>query len=400
MTPNKSSVGTTQVSGDGEHSSVLIIDSEADSRESMSDTLEMDGYTVVAVEDKEQAEPMLRSYTDHFGAMLLNVAPKKAKAVKTLEALKSDAKSRNIPVIVVSDEGDTKNVIKSLELGAEDYLLRPFGPDLLKARVKSSIEKKRLYERQASYITELEDEKMRANHLLNTVIPTGIALLSEQNFDRMLETILLESKELCNADGGTLYLRTEDECLEFVIVHTDSLNIAMGGTTGNEITFPTLCMFDEETGEPNHGNVATHVALTGESINIRDAYLAEGFDFAGTKKFDEDTGYRSKSFLTSPLKNDQGRVIGVLQLINALNEESKETIPFAYNLQTVIEALAALAAVALEAYIREQELHSQIDALRIEIDEVKKLTQVREITETDYFQNLKSKAKGLKRKDE
>ena len=180
------------------------------------------------------------------------------------------------------------------------------------------------------------------------LIEIGIALSAERDHARLMETILLEAKTLCNADGGTLYLKTDDERLRFEIMRTDSLGIAMGGTTGKEIPFPPLTMFDPETGTPNHKNIATHAALTGESISIPDAYVAENFDFAGTKKFDEGTGYRSKSFLTVPLKNHDGDVIGVLQLLNARAPGTDEVIAFPDAIQPLVEALASQAAVALD----------------------------------------------------
>jgi HD-GYP domain-containing protein (c-di-GMP phosphodiesterase class II) len=180
------------------------------------------------------------------------------------------------------------------------------------------------------------------------LIEIGIALSVERNHARLMETILLEAKRLCNADGGTLYLMTEEQQLKFELMHTDSLGIAMGGTTGKEISFPPLPLYDAKTGEPNHKNVAAHVALTGNTVNIVDAYQAEGFDFSGTKKFDEGTGFRSTSFLTVPLKNHDGDVIGVLQLLNAQDENKDKVIAFGDDIQPLIEALASQAAVALD----------------------------------------------------
>ena len=180
------------------------------------------------------------------------------------------------------------------------------------------------------------------------LIDIGIALSAEQDINRLMERILLEAKDLTNADGGTLYVRTEQDGLKFEIMRTDSLNIAMGGTTGKGITFPPLRMHDPETGEPNLKNVASHAALTGKTINIADAYESEEFDFSGTKKFDEGTGYRSKSFLTVPLQNSQGDVIAVLQLLNAQDRDSGDIIPFSGEIQPLIQALASQAAVALD----------------------------------------------------
>ena len=180
------------------------------------------------------------------------------------------------------------------------------------------------------------------------LIEVGIALSAERNTSRLMETILLEAKDLSNADGGTLYLSDEDGNLKFEIMRTDSLKIAMGGTTGKEITFPPVRLFDPETGKENRANIASSAALTGKSINIRDAYDSKDYDFSGTKKFDEGTGYRSKSFLTVPMKNSQDEVIGVLQLLNAEDTNTGEVIPFGDEIQPLIEALASQAAVALD----------------------------------------------------
>jgi len=94
------------------------------------------------------------------------------------------------------------------------------------------------------------------------LIEIGIALSAERDTSRLMETILLEAKSLSNADGGTLYLSDKDGNLKFEIMRTDSLNIAMGGTTGKEITFPPVRLYDPDTGKENRSNVASSTALT------------------------------------------------------------------------------------------------------------------------------------------
>jgi HD-GYP domain-containing protein (c-di-GMP phosphodiesterase class II) len=178
------------------------------------------------------------------------------------------------------------------------------------------------------------------------MIELGIALSSETNGDRLLENILLGMKELTNADGGTIYLRAEENRLAFATMRNDTLGVAMGGTTGKPIPFPPLRMYRED-GTENHNNVSTYVALTGRTIKIADAYVEESFDFSGTKAFDDKTGYRSKSFLTVPLKNNDNYVIGVIQLINARALDNVTVIPFGVDVVPLVEALSSLAAVAL-----------------------------------------------------
>ncbi|MBJ38562.1 MAG: diguanylate cyclase [Gammaproteobacteria bacterium] len=178
------------------------------------------------------------------------------------------------------------------------------------------------------------------------LIDIGIALSVERDTARLLERILLEAKDMGNADGGTLYIRTKEGTLQFAIMRTDSLGISRGGTTGEAITLPEVAMFSAD-GAPNEKNVASYSAITGETINIEDAYDSDEFDFSGAKDFDENTGYRSRSFLTVPLKNNQQDVIGVLQLLNAL-DDAGEVVAFTDEIQPLIEALASQAAVALE----------------------------------------------------
>ena len=113
----------------------------------------------------------------------------------------------------------------------------------------------------------------------------GAALSNERNIDRLLERILLAAKAITHADGGTLYLFSEDRrFLRFVIVRTDSLNVAFGGTTGAPISakFKDLPLY-LENGEPNNSLVAAYAALHVETVNIADAYSAEGFDFPAPK---------------------------------------------------------------------------------------------------------------------
>ena len=176
----------------------------------------------------------------------------------------------------------------------------------------------------------------------------GAALSLEKNLNALLEKILLAVKTITRADGGTLYLVEGDgaeQVLRFEIVRTASLEIAMGGTTGTKIPFYPIHLFKQ--GDPNTSMVAAFAALTGQTVNIADAYTEEGFDFSGTRAFDHKTGYRSKSFLTVPMKNHEAEIIGVLQLINCQDPGSGEIVAFSPSDQRLAESLASQAAIAL-----------------------------------------------------
>jgi hypothetical protein len=203
-----------------------------------------------------------------------------------------------------------------------------------------------------------------------------------------LETVVVEAQSVTHADAGTLYL-LEDNVLKFVILRNVSLNMFMGGTSGKPISWPPVKLYNDD-GSENRANIASYSALTHKQVTIADAYEADGFDFSGTKAFDASTKYRSKSFLTAPLKNPNGKVIGVLQLINSISPENGEIVPFADD--DVLEALVLLATAALDGYIREASLRQEIAKLKIEIDHSRREKQVTEITDTQYFRELKEKA--------
>ncbi|MBF0420396.1 MAG: GAF domain-containing protein [Magnetococcales bacterium] len=188
---------------------------------------------------------------------------------------------------------------------------------------------------------------VRSQEKLKKLVELGISLAAERDSSTLLENILLGGKTLAHADAGTLYLRTKEDFLRFVIVRTDSLGIAMGGKGKAPVFMPAVPMY-KPNGEANHHNVATHAALTGETVVIDDAYDSSRFDFSGVKQFDQGTGYRSRSFLTVPLRPRHGKVIGVMQLINALDPITGQVVPFAADVVGFIEALAAQAAITLD----------------------------------------------------
>jgi HD-GYP domain-containing protein (c-di-GMP phosphodiesterase class II) len=178
---------------------------------------------------------------------------------------------------------------------------------------------------------------------LNTV---GSALSKEKNLSRLLEAILKAAKRITHAEAGTLYLMEGGERLRFELVHNDALGIAMGGTSGVPIPFYPVRLYDG-AGRPNYSMVVAFAVLRGETVNVPDAYAAEGFDFSGTRSFDAKTGYRSKSFLAVPMKNHEKEIIGVLQLINAKDCLTGKIVPFSDADQRLAESLASQAAIAL-----------------------------------------------------
>jgi HD-GYP domain-containing protein (c-di-GMP phosphodiesterase class II) len=166
----------------------------------------------------------------------------------------------------------------------------------------------------------------------------GIALSAEHELDKLLEMIVDEARRFTSADAGTLYI-LENNHLQFKILQNDTFKVRMGGTSGQEIKLPPVPL--------TKSNVSSFAALTGETTNIPDVYDAQGFDFTGPRKYDEATGYRSKSMLVVPMKNQDNEIIGVLQLLNSKDLRSGEVVPFADEYVTLTKSLASQAAVAI-----------------------------------------------------
>lgn len=189
-----------------------------------------------------------------------------------------------------------------------------------------------------SVVDEVSAYAERLGGQIKKLSDIGRALSGVYDLNTLLEMIVDQARNFTNADAGTLYI-VEDNTLRFQIVQNDSLKIRMGGKTGETIPFPPV--------ELKETNVSAFVALKGVSVNIPDVYDTDLFDFTGPKKFDNSTGYRSKSMLVVPMRNHDNDVIGVLQLLNATNPTSNEVISFSQDYENLCESLASQAAVSI-----------------------------------------------------
>lgn len=167
------------------------------------------------------------------------------------------------------------------------------------------------------------------------------ALTSEKDHIKLLDRIILGCMFLTNADGGTLYTlnETNENELMFTVLHNRSLGIHR-----KPRDLPPVQIYNAQ--QQSSKLVVVQTFVQQETINIPDAYKCEEYDFSGTRNFDKQLSYRSKSFLCVPLQDHEGEVIGVLQLINA-KDSNGETVPFLETQQNLVESLASLAATVL-----------------------------------------------------
>lgn len=244
-------------------------------------------------------------------------------------------------------------------------------------------------------LAQVRKEKTRADDLLNVVIPLGVQLSSEKDFNLLLERMVVEAQAFCHADGGLLYLRTDGKVLKPVIVRYGPRTVALGGATGGPVDRATVPLI-EPSGERQECPIPVRVTLSGQSLNLDLNAGSQSSDYDLQLEINESGGAAPASVLAIPLKNNAGMVLGVLELLDARNPEGGQSIPFDHNLEQMMESFSSLATAALEAYIREQSLRQEIRQLRIEIDEVKRQQQVSEIVDTDFFQDLQARARAMR----
>ncbi len=192
--------------------------------------------------------------------------------------------------------------------------------------------------------------------LYRRLLRTAHKITAAKDVYRLCEIILDEAQDITGADGGTFYLVRQDEHgrddhLDFVMVRNKSLGI----TTDNrqQSRFAPLPLFQQSASSKtaNEHNIATWAYHHRGLVNIADAYSDGFFDFSGTRAFDQRAGYHSQSFMAVPLVGESGRVIGVFQLINAIDPHSGAIMPFPRELEPAVQSLSVFAAIALDNQI-------------------------------------------------
>jgi HD-GYP domain-containing protein (c-di-GMP phosphodiesterase class II) len=205
-------------------------------------------------------------------------------------------------------------------------------------------------------------------HELNQI---GMALSAEHDPAKLLDLILTKSREFTSSDAGSVYLVESThgggrQSLLFAPGAPDALGALMQDPQPHEQLRFKLAqnhtvevLFREVAMEINEQSIAGYVALTGEIVNIEDAYhLPVDVPYTINRKFDEDSGYRTKSILAVPIRNQKEKIIAVLQLINAKRDFSarldspeameEQVLAFTPRQQEIVQSLAGQAAVALE----------------------------------------------------
>lgn len=323
---------------------ILVVDDDAFVKEMLAEILQSSGYFVETAENGRDA---LEKYRKDPGISLIT-SDMDMPEMNGLDLIKELRNSGwDVPVIILTGNDQVSVAIEALKSGANDYLLKDENiQDTILISVERVLEKQRLKEQNQQLLIDLANKNKELENFNNILTNTiavltqiGTALSSERNLNSLLEMIVAEARNATNADGGTLYIM-ENNQLNFKIVQNKSKNIFMGGTSKDPINFQPVSL--------DESNVSAYCAIKKEIINISDVYTSQDFDFSGPKKYDASTGYKTKSMLVLPMLDRLNNVVGVLQLINAIDRKTGEIIEFPSNQVEIARSLASQAGIAIE----------------------------------------------------
>lgn len=196
-----------------EQGTVLIVDDIETNRDLLSRRLKKQGHTIVMAENGQQALGLLQQQS--VDVVLLDIMMPHMNGYEVLEHLKANPALRHIPVIMISALDDIESVVRCIELGAEDYLFKPFNPTLLKARIGACLEKKRLRDQEQAYLKRLQEEQEKSERLLLSILPKSVAEQLKQNSSTIADTFP-EATVLFADIVGFTQLSTQRSAIEIV----------------------------------------------------------------------------------------------------------------------------------------------------------------------------------------
>jgi len=291
--------------------------------------------------------PELQSHLDGKGGTLVLAEPDKLEGERAaLEAWLKAGGNLQAMFVAVSESEAADEVLKRFPF-LDDLIFKPVTPGRMRLRLDRALDA--IHNRRV--IAQLDQALARKSEELHELNKIGVALSAERDIDKLLELILVKSREITAADAGSLYLvergkdstTQADDKLRFKLAQNDSVQVPF-----EEFTMPLA-----ET------SIAGYVALSGRVVNVADAYhLPPGSPFKFPRSWDEKSGYRTKSMLVVPMRDHKDEVIGVVQLINKKRDAktvlqpvalvNEAVIPFTSVDEELASSLASQAAVAFE----------------------------------------------------
>ncbi|MEO8229788.1 MAG: adenylate/guanylate cyclase domain-containing protein [Chloroflexota bacterium] len=292
---------------------VLVVDDSRVNRLMLARLLTSLGHEAAEAEDGRLGLARLRDDgASPIDVVLLDLVMPELDGYEALAAIKADPVLASVPVIVISDVDDLASVVRCIEMGATDYLLRPFNPALLRARIAASLADKRLRD----FEHETLDRQAATNEVLKVI--------SRSKFDlqAVLDAIVETATRLCQAEYGTIYLREGGFYL----------GVAGAGVAGQAL----VAAYERDHPDgPGRATVVGRVLETGGAVQIDDVLADPDYDWPGQQL----AGYRT--LLGVPVIGD-GEIVGIINLAR------NEVRPFSIAEQGVIAAFAEQAAIAID----------------------------------------------------
>lgn len=356
---------------------------------------------VIAIEGDDVAFRALKGIQRYARLKLADLEGRDAETIvlvsseRLLSQLQASLRAPNVRVIALSDKrfGDPR-----MDGAVYGYLPPSTPPNLVERMLDNALDHIHLLQTRR----EINERLAGATKEISELNAIGAALSAEHDTEKLLELILTKTREITRSDAGSLYL-VEEMKLEPAAQAQDAPanekaalagNAALPGASGtaeapavqpeaalefggaklvvsreenakkvlrfklaqnDTVTIP----FRERVMDISDQSIAGYVVKTGEIVNLEDAYhLPDLVPYSFNRKIDESSGYRTKSMLTVPMRNQKGDIVGVVQLINAkrrwdaklnsLSQVVNEVLPFNIRQQEMVTSLASQAAVALE----------------------------------------------------
>jgi HD-GYP domain-containing protein (c-di-GMP phosphodiesterase class II)/DNA-binding response OmpR family regulator len=242
-----------------------------------------------------------------------------------------------LPIVILGGPCAPGDPQRAFDAGASDWIHAPADAAEVGRRLATLAELRRLRRRsaveQSRFAAQLSESTLR----LNGLIETCIAMTMTRDRSALLQQLLHEGRHLLNCDGGTMFMVTDQQTLRFEL-----------RTRSDPLPSTQIPLYDPGTGLPNETYVSVYTTLHNQAVRIDDVYAETRFDLSGTRAFDEASNYRTTSMLTVPITPRGGAPIGVLQFMNAIDPITGAIVPFDPDAGSLVEALAAQAAVALD----------------------------------------------------
>ena len=323
---------------------ILIVDDDHANRQLLSIILKLDGYQLDTATDGREA--LLKFKEQHYDLMLLDLMMPLLDGYQVLKVIRSDERYQKIPVIVITAVSKRESVAHCVQLGADDYLLKPFDPNEVRQRVRNTLDlfQGRMLGERLQEVEENDLDQME--RLTQRLIPAFLPFLFETNPAELAEGFLTTALQRFRAEAGTLFWSKPSGSLELAALHNQETGIVFGGTSGKSFPISTLQPL-KQVGEITREDYAILTAAAiGKPIVLDLIAMRSQNTSFGLRFFEESINFIPSYLLANPLKDPSGKVIGVLELINPHHAGNDRIIPFDTVMQWMVDACCQLAAVA------------------------------------------------------